>query len=40
MARNLARGILGLVLAAAETWATNYIISKMFGPEDQGQRTA
>lgn len=40
MARNLARGILGLVLAAAATWATNYIISKVFGPDELDSRTA
>jgi hypothetical protein len=34
MARNLVRGILGLVLAAAATWLANMIVEKMFGPED------
>jgi hypothetical protein len=34
MSRNLVRGILGLVLAAAATWLANTIVEKMFGPED------
>lgn len=34
MTRNLVRGILGLVLAALATWLANYIVEKMFGPED------
>lgn len=34
MARNLVRGILGLILAAAATWLANYIVEKMFGPEE------
>ena len=34
MSRNLVRGILGLVLAAAATWLANMIVEKMFGPED------
>lgn len=33
MARNLARGILGLVLAAVATWLTNKLVDQMFGPE-------
>lgn len=34
MTRNLVRGILGLVLAAAATWLANMIVEKLFGPED------
>jgi thiol:disulfide interchange protein len=34
MLRNTIRGILGLVLAAAATWLANYIVEKVFGPED------
>lgn len=34
MARNLVRGVLGLVLAAAATWAANMIVERIFGPED------
>lgn len=34
MAKNLARGIIGLVLTAAATWLTNRIVDQMFGPDD------
>ncbi len=34
MTRNLVRGILGLVLAAAATWAANTIVERIFGPEE------
>jgi hypothetical protein len=34
MTRNLVRGILGLVLAAAATWLANMIVEKLFGPEE------
>lgn len=34
MLRNTARGILGLVLAAAATWLANFIVEKVFGPEE------
>jgi len=34
MLRNTVRGILGLVLAAAATWLANYIVEKVFGPEE------
>jgi hypothetical protein len=40
MVRNTARGILGLVLAAAATWLANYIIEKVFGPEEMQSDTA
>ncbi len=33
--RNTVRGILGLVLAAAATWLANFIVDKVFGPEDE-----
>lgn len=32
--RNTVRGILGIVLAAAATWLSNFIVEKIFGPED------
>ena len=35
LVRNVARGILGIVLAAAATWLTNFIIDKIFGPEEE-----
>ena len=34
MLKNTVRGILGLVLAAAATWLSNYIVEKVFGPDD------
>ena len=34
MLRNTVRGILGLVLAAAATWLANFIVEKIFGPEE------
>lgn len=37
MTRNLARGVLGLVLTAAATWLTQFIIEKVFGPEPDEQ---
>jgi thiol:disulfide interchange protein len=38
MTRNLVRGILGLVLAAAATWLANAIVVQIFGPEDADER--
>jgi hypothetical protein len=35
MAKNLSRGILGLVLTAAATWLTNYIVEQVFGPDEE-----
>jgi hypothetical protein len=32
--RNVVRGILNLVLAAAAAWLANYLVEKMFGPEE------
>lgn len=34
VARNLVRGILGLILAAIATWLTNKLVDQIFGPED------
>jgi hypothetical protein len=34
MTRNLAQGIIGLVLAALATWLTRKIIDQLFGPEE------
>jgi len=34
MLKNTSRGILGLVLAAAATWLANYIVEKVFGPDE------
>lgn len=34
MLRNLIRGILNVIFAAAATWAANAIVEKLFGPED------
>jgi thiol:disulfide interchange protein len=34
MVRNTVRGILGLILAAAATWLANFIVEKIFGPEE------
>lgn len=35
MAKNLARGIIGLVLTAGATWLTNYIVDQVFGPDEE-----
>jgi len=37
MVRNLVRGILNLVLAAAATWLANYIVERLFGPEETAE---
>jgi hypothetical protein len=34
MMRNVVRGILGLILAAAATWLANWITERVFGPEE------
>jgi hypothetical protein len=34
MAKNLTRGILNLVLAAAATWLANMIVERVFGPDE------
>ena len=33
--RNVVRGMLNLVLAAAATWLANYITERVFGPEEE-----
>jgi hypothetical protein len=33
--KNLARGIIGLVLTAAATWLANRIVDQVFGPDEQ-----
>ncbi len=35
MMKNLTRGILGLVFAAAATWLANQIVDQVFGPDEQ-----
>lgn len=35
MLKNTMRGIIGLVLTAAATWLANFIVDKVFGPDDQ-----
>lgn len=35
MMRNVFRGVLSLVLAAAATWLANYITERAFGPEEE-----
>ncbi len=35
MAKNLTRGILGLILTAAATWLTNYIVDQVFGSDEE-----
>lgn len=38
MVRNVFRGILNLVLAAAATWLANVITDRVFGPEEGADR--
>lgn len=40
MVRNAVRGIIGLLLAAAATWMTNYLVERLLGPEKPDQRLA
>lgn len=40
MVRNAVRGIVGLLLAAAATWMTNYIVEKLLGPENPDRHLA
>lgn len=35
MMRNVVRGILGLILAAAATWLANWVTERIFGPEEE-----
>lgn len=37
MMKNLARGVLGLVLTAAATWLTNYLVDQIFGPDPEAE---
>ena len=34
MMKNTMRGILGLILTAAATWLANYLVDRMFGPDE------
>jgi energy-converting hydrogenase Eha subunit B len=34
MARNVVRGILNIILAAAAAWLANFIVDQIFGPEE------
>lgn len=34
MAKNAVRGILGILFAAAATWAVNKIVNRIFGPDE------
>ncbi len=34
MLRNIVRGILNVVFAAIATWAANYVVEKLFGPDE------
>lgn len=40
MMRNTLRGILGLIFAAAGTWLANYIVERVFGPEESDLKHA
>ena len=35
MIKNTMRGVLGLILTAAATWLANFIVDKMFGPDEE-----
>lgn len=35
MMKNVARGVLGLVLTAAATWLANMIVEAVFGPDEE-----
>jgi hypothetical protein len=35
MTRNVVRGILNIVLAAAAAWLANFIVEQIFGPEEE-----
>ncbi len=34
MMKNVARGVLGLILTAVATWLANYIVDQVFGPDE------
>jgi hypothetical protein len=40
MTRNLVQGIIGLVMAAIATWATNKLVEQLFGPDTDSQKSA
>lgn len=35
MLKNTMRGIIGLILTAAATWLANFIVDKVFGPDEE-----
>ncbi len=35
MIKNVARGILGLILTAAATWLANELVDRIFGPDEE-----
>jgi len=35
LVRNTSRALLGILMAATATWLTNFIIDKVFGPEEE-----
>lgn len=40
MTRNLAQGIIGLIMAAIATWATNKLVEQLFGPDPGPKKSA
>lgn len=40
MARNVTRAVLGILFAAAATWAVNTIVTKIFGPDQGSEEVA
>jgi hypothetical protein len=40
VARNLAQGIIGLVMAAIATWLTNKLVDQLFGSESDSPQSA
>ena len=40
MLKNTTRGILGLVFAAGATWLANFVVDKIFGPDEPETRDA
>ncbi len=35
MLKNTMRGIIGLILTAGATWLANFIVDKIFGPDQE-----
>lgn len=35
LVRNTTRAILGILMAAAANWLVNYIVDRVFGPEEE-----